>query len=450
MRDIFIILYFIALLPMILRWPFLGILGWAIVSYMNPHQMGWLYTNDLPFAMLIALATLMSFVLQPGRKSIPMQPLTVLLMVFFAYTTLTTVFAVAPAAAQTKYIEFFKIMLMTFLTIPLMATRERLHALVWIIVLGIGFYGTKGGIFTVLTGGEHRVWGPPRTVIMDNNQLALALIMLLPLVRYLHIHTAEKWIRHGLLMSMVFIGIAIIGSYSRGALLAAFAALCWMFLKSRHKVPVFMLGVGLVTFVLFLMPDQWFSRMESIEEYANDPSVQGRFDAWTYAWRLAELRPLIGGGFAPNYNDALFMQLVPDAFKVRSFHSIYFEVLGEHGWPGLMLFLAIGITALISAQRIANQTKNRPDLAWAHDLASMIQVSLVGFAAGGAFLNMSNFDFYYHLLIMLVLIRVIIQPELQGKAQPLAGLVRAQRQKAPAPAQPAPGVAHGLPGGSPR
>lgn len=434
MRDIVIILYFMALVPAILRWPFLGILGWSVVSYMNPHQLGWTYTSSLPFAMVIALATLLGFVLQPGRKGIPLQPITVLLLVFIGYATLTTFFAVAPVAAKAKYIEFFKIMLMTFLTIPLMASRERIHALVWVIVLGIGFYGVKGGIFTVITGGEHRVWGPPASVIRDNNQLALALIMLLPLVRYLHQHTADKWIRHGLLLSMVFIAVAIIGSYSRGALLAGFACLFWLFLKSRHKVPVFGLGVVLVGVILFMMPEQWFARMQSIESYADDPSVQGRFDAWTYAWRLAEMRPLVGGGFAPNYNDALFMQLVPDAFKVRSFHSIYFETLGEHGWPGLILFLTIGLAGLITAQRIANQTRGIPHLAWAHDLASMVQVSLVGYAAGGAFLNLSNFDLYYHILILLVLIRVVIAPEINRVPAPLARRAAAARAEAEAKA----------------
>lgn len=418
MRDIAIILYFLALVPMILRWPFLGILGWSVVSYMNPHQLGWSYTESLPFAMLVGLATIFAFILQPGRKGIPLQPLTILLAVFFGYTTLTTLFAVAPTAATAKYIEFFKIMLMTFLTIPLMASRERIHALVWVIVLGVGFYGVKGGIFTLITGGDHRVWGPPHTVIADNNQLATALIMLLPLVRYLHLQTADKWVRYGLLLAMVFIGVSIVGSYSRGAFLACFACLTWMFLKSRHKLPVFMLGLGLVVFMLFLMPDQWFSRMQSIEDYASDPSVQGRFDAWTYAWRLAEIRPLIGGGFAPNYNEELFMTLVPDAFKVRSFHSIYFEVLGEHGWPGLILFLAIGVTGLVTAQRIAAQTRDRPDLTWAHDLASMVQVSLVGFAVGGTFLNLSNFDLYYHILILLVLTRVVIAPDLAKVPEP--------------------------------
>ncbi|SOD97754.1 putative O-glycosylation ligase, exosortase A system-associated [Caenispirillum bisanense] len=418
MRDIAIILYFLALVPMILRWPFLGILGWSVVSYMNPHQLGWAYTESLPFAMLVGLATIFAFVIQPGRKSIPLQPLTILLAVFFGYTTLTTLFAVAPTAATSKYVEFFKIMLMTFLTIPLMASRERIHALVWVIVLGVGFYGVKGGIFTLITGGDHRVWGPPHTVIADNNQLATALIMLLPLVRYLHLQTADKWVRYGLLLAMVFIGVSIVGSYSRGAFLACFACLTWMFLKSRHKLPVFMLGLGLVVFMLFLMPDQWFSRMQSIEDYASDPSVQGRFDAWTYALRLAEIRPLIGGGFAPNYNEELFMTLVPDAFKVRSFHSIYFEVLGEHGWPGLILFLTIGVTGLVTAQRIAAQTRDRPDLTWAHDLASMVQVSLVGFAVGGTFLNLSNFDLYYHILILLVLTRVVIAPDLAKAPEP--------------------------------
>lgn len=446
MRDIFIIIFMVGMVPAILRWPFLGILGWCVVSYLNPHQLGWGMTNTMPFGMLIGLTTLLAYGFSSQyRKAIPLQPITVLLMVFLGYMTLTTVFALAPSSAWEKWEKVFKILLMTFITVPMMATRERIHALVWTIVVCIGFYGVKGGLFTLMNGGGYRVWGPPNTAIEDNNHLATALIMLLPLVRYLHLQSADVWVKRALLLALVFIGASIIGSYSRGAFVAGCACLFWLFLKSRHKLAIVGLGVFAVILGLIIMPPQWMSRMTTILEYAQDESVQGRFDAWTFGWRLAQMRPLLGGGFNPIDAPGLFKQLVPGAEVARAFHSNYFEVLGEHGFIGLGLFLAILATGFVTAGRIVRQLKNIPGLTWARDLASMVQVSLVGYGVGGLFLNLSTFDLFYHILIILVLLRVVIAREVgaaNGAPLTLAEQARASRRRSgepsptPAPASP--------------
>jgi hypothetical protein len=62
--------------------------------------------------------------------------------------------------------------------------KERIQLLVWVTAVSIGFYGIRGGIFTILTGGNYRVYGPEETFIADNNQLGLALTMILPLLYY--------------------------------------------------------------------------------------------------------------------------------------------------------------------------------------------------------------------------------------------------------------------------
>ncbi|MFN3920398.1 MAG: hypothetical protein ACK4JF_08970, partial [Methylohalobius sp.] len=96
-------------------------------------------------------------------------------------------------------------------------------------------------------------------------------------------------------------------------------------------------------------------------------------------------------------------------------HSIYFEVLGEHGFVGLALFLAIGYSAWRSCKWVMQQTKARGDLRWLYDLASMLQVSLVGYFAAGAFLGLAYFDLYYNLLALIVLAKIIAAKALQEK-----------------------------------
>ena len=108
----------------------------------------------------------------------------------------------------------------SFLTILLLYKRGHVQVLVWVIVVSLGFYGLKGGIFVVASGGEYRVWGPPGSFIEDNNGLALALIMVLPLMWYLYSELNKRWQKIAMLVVMVATGFSILGSHSRGAALA--------------------------------------------------------------------------------------------------------------------------------------------------------------------------------------------------------------------------------------
>lgn len=39
-------------------------------------------------------------------------------------------------------------------------TREEIVGFAWVVAASMGFFGLKGGFFTLITGGSFRVWGP--------------------------------------------------------------------------------------------------------------------------------------------------------------------------------------------------------------------------------------------------------------------------------------------------
>jgi putative inorganic carbon (HCO3(-)) transporter len=204
---------------------------------------------------------------------------------------------------------------------------------------------------------------------------------------------------------------AIIGTYSRGALLALSAMGLVLWLRSSRKLPVAMAAVVCIVGVLSFMPQKWFDRMDTINTYEEDESASGRIDAWLFAINVANDR-VLGGGFKVNTRDDLWPIYNPESPVVRAPHSIYFEVLGEHGYIGLFIFLCLGAASVLTCSRIPKLVRDRPDLKWAGDLGKMMQVSLVGYAAAGAFLNLSTFDLFYHVLAIIVLTRVIVGREL--------------------------------------
>lgn len=223
-----------------------------------------------------------------------------------------------------------------------------------------------------MTGGSFRVQGPPQTFFDGNNEMGLALIMIIPLLRFLQTTVTKNYLKIGLLAAMILCAISIIGTHSRGALVGGAAMLIFLILKSRKKFLFGMLMVIAIPLIINFMPDKWSDRMETIQTYEQDQSAIERLDAWGYAFDYALDNPLTGGGFE-------MFTGTTDA------HSIYFEVLGEHGFIGLFLYLTLGIMTWLSASWIIKSTKDATNMVWANDLARMIQVSLVGYAVGGAF-----------------------------------------------------------------
>jgi len=401
MRDLFIAGLIFGLLPFVFKRPWLGILLWSWLGYMNPHRLAWGFAYDLPFSMIVGLVTIVAFMASKEKKEMPWTRETIVLLIFIGWMLFTTFFAFYSDSAWLQWNKVWKIQLMVFLTALIITDRHKLHWMIWVIALSFGFYGVKGGIFTILNGGAYRVQGPSGTFIGGNNELALALVMAIPLIRYLHLQETRKWIRIGLASAMVLTGVAAIGSQSRGSLVAMLAMGLFLWLKSRNKIVTGIYMAVAVGIMASVMPQAWYDRMNTIETYEQDQSAQGRINAWHTAFNVAKDR-ITGGGFEM-WRPPGFRQYAPDPFNVRDVHSIYFEIMGEQGFIGFGLFVLLGLMTWIRAQQIIARCKNDPDRKWASDLAAMIQVSLVGYAAGGAFLGMGYFDLPYHLMIVLVL-----------------------------------------------
>jgi probable O-glycosylation ligase (exosortase A-associated) len=246
----------------------------------------------------------------------------------------------------------------------------------------------------------------------------VATIMTIPLLRYLQLQASRRWVRLGLLVVMVLSGFSALGSHSRGALLASAAMLAFLWLKSRRKVVAGLALVLLVPLAIGFMPDKWDERMRTIETYQEDGSAMGRINAWMMAFNLAKDRPLVGGGFEIYKNADIFARYAPEPEDLHSAHSIYFQVLGDHGFVGLLLFLLLWLLVWRDASWIARQAHGRKGWQWASDFARMAQVSLIGYAVGGAFLQLAYYDVPYYLLVALVLTRVLLQRHLQSAPAP--------------------------------
>jgi putative inorganic carbon (hco3(-)) transporter len=406
------------LLPFCLLRPYVGVLTWTWMSLMNPHKLAWGFAYSFPFAQLVAVATLIGLVISRDPKRLPITPVTVAMAMFVAWMCVTSLMALYPEHIGEYFARAMKVQLMIFVTLLVLHTRRNLELLIWVAVGSIAFYGIKGGIFTLRTGGSSHVFGPTGGFFAENNTLAVTLIMIIPLMFYMYQHAGDihryaktrlfKW---GMFIGAILCSIAALGSQSRGGFLAISAMFAFLWWRSRHKF-LFAVPIVLVaTVALAFMPDAWWQRMMSISDYESDTSAMGRINAWWMAWNLA-LDRFTGAGFYV-YSQELFDRYSPNpADGVRAAHSIYFQALGEHGFIGLGLFLLIWALVWRTANKLRREGRRRPDTMWAADLGSMIQVSLVGYLVGGAFLSLTYFDLPYLLAVFVVAAREILKRQL--------------------------------------
>jgi len=410
MRDIVLVAIFFGVLPFVFSKPYFGIYLWSWFSFMNPHRLTWGFAYEFPFAQIIAIVILVSMLKSRQPIRVPWTRETVLLLIFVLWMLFTTFFAFNTDGAWEQWDKVWKIQLMIYITLMLIDTKQKLDWLVWVIVLSLGLYGVKGGIFTIVQGGSHRVLGPEGSFIGGNNEIGLALIMTIPLMRYLQLQAKTVWIHQSVTVAMILTSIAVIGTQSRGAFVGMAVMGTFLWLKSRNKIFTLISILVVVGALATIMPQEWYDRMATIGTFEEDRSATDRINAWRMAFNIASTR-IIGGGFEA-FVPWVASIYAPDPERAADAHSIYFEVMGEHGFIGFTMFMLLAWFTWNTANRVRRMARRETQTKWAADLASMIQVSMIGYAGAGTFLGLAYFDLYYTLIAIMVICKIICQQEL--------------------------------------
>ncbi len=407
MRDLALILFFLAAIPFALKRPYIGALLMAWVGFMNPQTMTWGLARSIPFAAIAFLVCLTSVLLNVKQTRYTLNSTFVTIYIFWAWGAICTIFAFYPKSAMVELVRFTKIQIVLILTILVITDKGKIISLVWAIALSLGFWGVKGGLFALATGGSYRIWGPEKTFIGGNNEVGLAMLMDIPLLYFLFTYHRNKWIKRALVVSMFLCFCAVIFTYSRGAFLGLTAMSLFLWWKSDKKLTLAIVTITLIIVAAPFIPQGWYDRINTIQTYDDDASATGRLNAWAMGFNVANDRPT-GGGFrvVSEYTFALY---APTPEDVHDFHSIYFEVIGELGWIGFLLFVIIHGSNWRAGSKLTKRYGKNPDNQWAVRLVDMIKVSLVGYYTGGAFLGLAYWDMpYYLMLIILVLEKTLL------------------------------------------
>jgi probable O-glycosylation ligase (exosortase A-associated) len=419
MRAAVVLLIIFGSLPYCLSRPWVGVLVFSWISYMNPHRYAWGFIRGFPVALIVALATMIGLVATKDKSSLPKDNALILMGLLWLLFVFTTYFAINQRDAWPHLNENSKIFLMIFVSVILINSATKLRYLLLIMALSLGLIGLKGGIWAILSGGAHRVYGPAGTFVGDNNDLALALNMALPLLLYLSKDEPRPWLKLLLKTTFVMSIVAIIFTYSRGGFLALGLVSFLLMIKAKYKsLAVITLGIGSLM-AMWIVPAKWGDRMNTIQTYEEDGSAMGRINAWKMAWNLALDRPLTGGGFE-TFTPQVFRIYAPNPDSVHDAHSNYFEMLGEQGFIGLGLYLLLIASCIIRLRFLKSRIRRDPALQWAQHYPDMLQVSIFAYVLGGAFLGRAYFDMFYQLVGAMVILNRLVDPVVVNSSKSVA------------------------------
>ena len=410
LRALALVVFLVASIPVCFFRPFYGIVLWVIIAFLNPQSFTWTAFDAFPWALSVAIPTMLGMVLFDRKLERLLSREVALLLILWTWFTITTVVSInTPVFVHhaTDTLERWrfvsKILLMTVCMIPIVSSFERLRYFVLTIAACFGFYVLKAIPFIVVTKGAFRIIGPARSMIGDNTDFGMALDMTLPMFFFLAHAETKRWLKRLLWLLFVATIPVIFFTYSRGALVGLAAVFVVMLLQFRRWLALVPVAVLAVVIALAFAPEKWQERMDLTRPETVDGSAQSRLNAWAYARALAADYPITGGGFA-TFTEELYTQYWPGrVVNIYGPHSVYFQVLAEHGYIGLGLYLLLVASCFLTTRRLHKAARRHGDNQ-VIQYALMFQLSLVGFLISGLFLGRAYFDYFFTIVACITIL----------------------------------------------
>lgn len=411
LRQILFLLTYFGLMPAVVVSPFAGVLLYKWMEYLTPADAYFvsLLPDKLSFTM--AAVTFAMWLVRENKR-LPRAPLVFwILITYFLWTNFSSLFALAPQAGAFKWERTDKVIGFSILMAQMMSTSVRLEAFAWVQVICIAFTAIPGMLKTIYWGGGGLVViGVGGSFVDDRVAFAVVLPMILPLALFLTRRTTllprSRATTFGLYGVIAACLVSLVGTFARTAVFSGGTALILLVGKARNKIWMFLAALAVVVTLFELAPGSWFQRIDTTTTYQKDASAENRIAAWEWSWRMALEHPLVGGGYG-----VFSLNKMPGEDGYLEAHNIFFEVVAQHGFVGLALFVWLIAAAYRSCGTVRRLTARNEDLAWANDLAGMLQISLLVFVAGGTFISIATSPFLFDLVPMIVGLRSIVERE---------------------------------------
>ncbi len=420
MLDLVFICFIAYVLMLGLRRPFLWVLLYVYIDIIAPQRIGYSLITELQVSLIAFAAAFGGWLLldrKEGSRFSLRQFLMLLLLVYSWWTLQGSAF---PESAATKWDWVWKALLFAIFLPLTVTTRARIEALALTLVLSIATIVIGTGMKTVLGGGGYgnlKFFVQDNSGIYESSTLATVAIALIPLVAWFTRYGTifrPHWTVSVFALALIFSSLLIpIGTEARTGLLCI-AALGILLLRYTKRRFAFVAAAGVLGLTaLPFLPASYYERMATIAQPGGDESASTRVAVWEWTIDYASRNPM-GGGF-DSYRANSFTYTMPVREEVgnttsvqyrevvdegRAFHSALFEILGEQGYPGLIIWLTLHGLGVVQMERIYRRWKGADDEseAWISPLAASLQMASLIYLVGALFQGIA----YQPVMLMII------------------------------------------------
>jgi probable O-glycosylation ligase (exosortase A-associated) len=378
---------------------FYALLFYLWNAYFRPEAWVWSpIVSQLNLSFIIGVylvaVTLLSF------QQFVLNTRVILLLLFFAQATLSTILSENPELSWFYWTEFSKALLVSYLIVVLVTDLKRFRLFLVVIGLSLGFEAAKQGwaVWVLYPGASNQNTHP---FLGDNNGVAMGMMMLVPLLSALAQTSTKRW--HKYLFAFFAVGVFMRGlsTYSRGGFLCAGVVGLFYLIRSPNRLKAIVIVLVVASVALPVMPDKFWDRMSTITAPSEerDYSARGRLHYWLVAREMIQAKPFTGVGF--NAFRSSYIEYDPSGGYYgteRATHSAWFGMAAENGLPGLLLFVALLAQVFWTTFRIRRFTKSRPEFRQMRLFAAGLETSLSAYVAGATFLSAQYNEMTWHLL----------------------------------------------------
>lgn len=417
MRDIALVAFLMAFIGLGFRRPFIFVLCFCYIDIVAPQRLSYFLINSIPISMIVFGLAVLGWLVADDKRDTRWSGRQFLFGLILAYCWVTTMYADFPVEAQVKWEWVWKALLWAIFLPLTLRTKLRIEALIVVMLLSAATIVITGGIKTAAGGGGY---GVLRLLISENfglyegSTMSCVAIAIIPLILWYRRHGTifppDKFVSL-FCFALCFACLMLpIGAQARTGLLCI-AVLGILSLRAVKNRILYIVGAGLlaVAAVPFL-PQSYTERMETIRDHRADQSASTRIAVWAWTWDYAKDHPF-GGGFNAFLQNRLRVETVDGGAEQgatvhddegRAYHSSYFEMLGEQGYPGLALWLVLQITGLVQMERLRRRylRTRRAEEQWIAPLATALQHGHIIYLVGSLFVAIAFQPFIYMMLAL--------------------------------------------------
>lgn len=416
MRDLGFLVFLAGFFALGLKRPFLLVLAYCYIDIVAPQKLSYFLINQIPLSLIAFLFAIGGWVLADDKRDTRIAPRQVLLFAILIYCGLTTNFADFPVEAQDKWAWVWKALVWAIFLPLTLRTRLRIEALAVIMLLSAASIAISGGIKTLASGGGYgslRLLLDANYGLYEGSIMSCVAISIIPLIWWVR-NYGTLFPKHRL-VTLFCIGLTFacllipVGTQARTGLVCIGVLAVLLLRTSRHKFALIGGAVALTLVAVPFMPQSFFNRMSTIKEHKSDQSASTRVAVWMWTIDYAKSHPFGGGFEAYRQNHVTVDQESKggDAVKTyqessRAYHSSYFEMLGEQGYPGLTMWLILHIGGIIQMERLRRRYRKstNPNDVWIVPLANALQQGNIIYMVGSLFVGIAFQPFIYMMLAM--------------------------------------------------